>query len=52
MVHGLFAEVGVYAALHNGEEALAVAIERLGFTETLGIALQPALGEVQALAGV
>ena len=41
------AEVGIDAALHDGEEALPVAIRRLRLVETLEAAVQPALGQPQ-----
>ncbi len=52
MVDRLLAKVRIHAALHYGEKGLLVAIEGFRFPEAFRIAFQPALREIEALAGV
>ena len=47
MVCGLATQFGIGASLHDGEERLAVAVERLCFAEVLPSAFQPALCETE-----
>ncbi len=48
----LASQVGVGASLHDGEETLVVAILGLGLVESLPAAVQPAVGQSQALLGI
>ena len=48
----LTAEVGIFAALDDGEEALVVAVEGLGGVEAVDAAVEPAVGELHGVFGV
>ena len=52
MLGSILAQVLIGTALHNGEQRLVVAIQGLGFVKTLYAALQPSLGESQAVLGI
>ena len=52
MVCGLATQFGIGASLHDGEERLAVAVERLCFAEVLPSAFQPALCETEGTARI
>ena len=47
MLHSHLPELGIYASLHNRENGLAVAVERLGLVKSLKETLKPALGHQQ-----
>ena len=49
MLGSLCAQVLEGATLHDGEQALLIAIERFGGIELLDATLQPMLGEFEAL---
>jgi hypothetical protein len=48
----LFAQVGVGAALYDGEQRLGISVQPLRFIETVAAALEPAVGEAEGVLSV
>ena len=52
MFGGILSEVLILTALNDGEEGLAMTIERFGLVETLDTTVEPALGQSQGVLGI
>ena len=52
MFGGILSEILVLTALNDGEEGLAVTIDRFGLVETLDTTVEPALGQSQGVLGI
>ena len=52
MLGSILTQVFVGTALHNGEQRLVVAVQRLRLVKSLHAAFQPALGQSQRVLGI